>query len=75
MSRLVSEQEEFTAAMFPDIMALALRGYFPTAAESLAFDYFDLTGEARLVALHSARQCEATAAACYAALARSLVKR
>ena len=75
MSRSVADVRATAAEMYPDIMQLAAHGYWPTDDEQIAFDRYDLSGEARLVALHSARRCDATAAAIYAAIARSLIPR
>lgn len=75
MSRRAADIRAKRAQMFPDIMALAAKGYVPTPQQRVAFDYFALSEEARLVAMSSARRCRATAAAIYAAIANSLVPR
>ena len=75
MNRRVSERMERIARLFPDLEALAGRKMQPSADALATFRRYGLSREARLVATDSARRCEATAGACYAAIARSLIPR
>lgn len=73
MSRLVADISARAAEMYP---ADALNSaYEPTTDEMLAFDRCGLSTESRLMALYSARRNPETAAACYRAIADSLVAR
>lgn len=71
MSLSAAEQAAKNAAMFPDDALCNAAGYTPSPDEALAFARYGLNVFARNIAMYSARR-SANAAACYAAIARSL---
>ena len=75
VSRRVAERERRLAEMFPAEALVGDPRYRLTPDQFIVFNHFNLSRAPALMAMYSARRCKASAAACYAAIARSLVAR